>query len=347
MALHLTGRGKRVPEASVVTPVTKRRQQETETPVKQSKSSEQVAACKVKPSASEQIAGLACKVLQPPAGAPSEDANADLALPGPPGMPPQAPPEGSDGLPSSDRMAEAVARADLDIKSRSDLDLARQARDYLRSRLHNLKNRSDGAGAVAEADDLEHKVIPSLTAKIEIATRNFKRQRAEKFNHKNLLLFESMDKMACNMRDMADKLQKKAATGKESSCIMAACLESDGDHDGEADTSADAVEERVQQIKTERLLESSEVAASVPVLHGSKKWYEDIVSGRAGVITRVSSVRLRRTFVGKAVNHVRVSFNMKKDKASSTVMAVETIEEIAPSADNPRPQIRITLGECV
>ena len=128
-----------------------------------------------------------------------------------------ATPEGSDGTPSGDRVAEAVARADLDITSRSDLDLARQARGYLRSRLHNLSNRSNLArpGEEAEAKALKDHAIPSLTHKIEMATRKFKRMRAQKFSRKNILLVESFDKVARKMHCMADKLQRKAAAGLE------------------------------------------------------------------------------------------------------------------------------------
>ena len=58
---------------------------------------------------------------------------------------------------------------------------------------------------------------------------------------KNLLLFESMDKLACKIRCMADKLQSKAAAGEELSSIVAACLGSDGDHDGEEVASAETL----------------------------------------------------------------------------------------------------------
>ena len=111
-------------------------------------------------------------------------------------------------------------------------------------------------------------------------------------------------------RRVADKLASKAAAGKEVASTVAACLDSDGDdgdHGGQDVTSAEAVEERVQRVKTERALESSQVAASLPVAYGNKQWYGNIVSGREGVITRTATRHTRSMFLRQAVKHVRVS----------------------------------------
>ena len=200
----------------------------------------------------------------------------------------------------------------------------------------------------AMLDDLKHKVIPSLTNKIDIATRTFKRQRAVKSNQKNILLFESMRDLASKIRCAADKLESKAAAGKELSSTVAACLDSDGDdgdHGGQDVNSAEAVGEHVQRVKTECVLDSSQVAASLPVLHGNKQWYENIVSGRENTVYRIATVLTRNMFMHQAVKHVRVTAG-SRDKKVSTVMAVESIEETA-SADYSRKcrVIRIVLGE--